>query len=184
MDPRKISPNAFLRRVTKSLKNGRRRNVGELAVARGYLSNSRLQEILVRLPASENDDTLGVILVQDRILTASQYLYLSEELEKIELEEAILIRRQTTPPEVEKAMLNPDRSMGRYVLLDRIGAGGMAEVWKGWDRTLSRPVAIKFLREDPANRDGIARFMREAVLAGKLRHPNIVAVQDTGLWRN
>ncbi|MCS7282451.1 MAG: Stk1 family PASTA domain-containing Ser/Thr kinase [Anaerolineae bacterium] len=70
---------------------------------------------------------------------------------------------------------------GRYRLVELIGSGGMALVYKGVDTLLHRPVAIKILREayasDPAF---LARFQREARSAAQLDHPNIVTVYDVG----
>jgi tetratricopeptide (TPR) repeat protein len=67
---------------------------------------------------------------------------------------------------------------GKFLRTDRLGAGGMGEVWKAWDTELSRWVALKFLKgEDP---EEVARFKREAAIAGKLSHPNIGAIYDVG----
>ncbi|MBC7226823.1 MAG: Stk1 family PASTA domain-containing Ser/Thr kinase, partial [Thermoflexales bacterium] len=70
---------------------------------------------------------------------------------------------------------------GRYRLLELLGSGGMAVVYKGVDTVLHRPVAIKILREayagDPAF---LARFQREARSAARLDHPNVVTVYDVG----
>ena len=81
------------------------------------------------------------------------------------------------------------RSLGKYELRERLGSGGMAEVYKGYHSTLARYVAIKilhpFLREDATFKE---RFEREAQNVAKLRHPNIVQVYDfdqdlaTGLY--
>ncbi|WP_434056540.1 Stk1 family PASTA domain-containing Ser/Thr kinase [Georgenia sunbinii] len=70
---------------------------------------------------------------------------------------------------------------GRYEVHDLIGRGGMAEVYIGHDRRLSRTVAIKVLRSDLA-RDPMfqTRFRREAQSAAALNHPAIVSVYDTG----
>ncbi len=71
--------------------------------------------------------------------------------------------------------------LGRYLLLQRIGVGGMGVVWKAWDPELGRTVALKQIRKgDDFGPEHIARFQREARLAAKLRHPNIVAVHDVG----
>jgi len=68
---------------------------------------------------------------------------------------------------------------GKYVLQERLGRGGMAEVWKAFDPRLQRYVAIKFLqaalRSDPTF---VARFVREAQAVASLRHPNIVQIYD------
>ncbi|QPK94178.1 Stk1 family PASTA domain-containing Ser/Thr kinase [Actinomyces sp. zg-332] len=69
----------------------------------------------------------------------------------------------------------------RYEVRELIGRGGMAEVYIGFDKRLSRTVAIKMLRVELA-RDAIfqTRFHREAQSAASLNHPTIVAVYDTG----
>ncbi|MFI5952364.1 protein kinase [Cryptosporangium sp. NPDC051539] len=72
---------------------------------------------------------------------------------------------------------------GRYRLDSVIGSGGMGVVWRGFDLRLHRPVAVKELRIPPTSTDVeraelVDRAMREARTAGKLNHPNIVAVHD------
>jgi beta-lactam-binding protein with PASTA domain/predicted Ser/Thr protein kinase len=72
---------------------------------------------------------------------------------------------------------------GRYRVLHRLGAGGMAEVYLAQDSQLGREVALKLLyrrfSEDP---DFVERFRREAQSAAGLQHPNVVAVYDRGEW--
>jgi serine/threonine protein kinase len=69
--------------------------------------------------------------------------------------------------------------MGNYVILDKIGAGGMGQVFKAEHRRMRRVVAVKTLptalTKDAA---ALARFQREVEAAAKLRHPNIVAADD------
>ena len=69
----------------------------------------------------------------------------------------------------------------RYELLDVIGAGGMATVWRAFDTSLGRTVALK--RPHPAPPDSIVhtRFQREARAAAMVTHPNLVTVFDTGI---
>lgn len=70
---------------------------------------------------------------------------------------------------------------GRYEVLELIGRGGMAEVYLGRDKRLSRTVAIKLLRSDIAEDPTFqARFRREAQSAAALNHPAIVGVYDFG----
>jgi serine/threonine protein kinase len=68
---------------------------------------------------------------------------------------------------------------GRYRVLERVGAGGMATVYRARDERLARDVAVKVMRERLA-RDPqlVRRFRREAQICGRLAHPNIVAVLD------
>jgi serine/threonine-protein kinase len=69
----------------------------------------------------------------------------------------------------------------RYELLERLGVGGMAYVFRAHDRNLQREVAIKILREsliaDPSFQ---TRFLQEARSAANLTHPNIVTIHDFG----
>lgn len=69
----------------------------------------------------------------------------------------------------------------RYQLLESVGQGGMADVYKAMDTILNRIVAIKILRgelaDDPMT---LLRFQREASAASKLSHPNVVDVYDVG----
>src|SRR5512133_948375 len=69
----------------------------------------------------------------------------------------------------------------RYQTRELLGRGGMSEVYRGFDAQLSRPVAIKRLRPELAVTPVFrARIRREAQAAGRLNHPAIVAVYDTG----
>ena len=71
---------------------------------------------------------------------------------------------------------------GRYELLGRLGAGGMATVWLAEDTSLHRKVAIKVLAERYAEDEQfVERFRREAQSAAGLNHPNIVAIYDRGV---
>jgi eukaryotic-like serine/threonine-protein kinase len=68
---------------------------------------------------------------------------------------------------------------GKYELLQRLGRGGMGEVWKARDTQLRRYVAIKLLHADlQANPNFVTHFMREAQFVASLRHPNIVQIHD------
>ncbi len=70
---------------------------------------------------------------------------------------------------------------GRYRLLERIGSGGMAAVYRAQDLKLGRIVAIKMLHESLTSDEGfLMRFQREAHAAANLTHPNIVTVHDIG----
>src|SRR5215467_2005926 len=69
--------------------------------------------------------------------------------------------------------------LGKYELQERLGRGGMGEVWKAFDPQLRRYVAIKVLNADlRAEPDFVARFTREAQLVASLHHPNIVQIHD------
>ena len=67
---------------------------------------------------------------------------------------------------------------GNFVCTARLGAGAMGEVWRAWDTALNRWVALKFLKG--GDEEELARFAREAQVAGKLSHPNIAAIYEVG----
>jgi len=77
------------------------------------------------------------------------------------------------------------RQVGRYVLRQHLGAGGMGAVYKAYDPQLDRVLAVKLLHSEPADADQLerqsTRFMREAQAMAKLSHHNVVVVHDVGL---
>ena len=76
-------------------------------------------------------------------------------------------------------MSTRSQRLGKYELHERLGYGGMAEVWKAYDTQLRRFVAIKILHPDlRADPQFITRFKREAQLVASLHHPNIVSIYD------
>src|SRR5215207_9964070 len=72
---------------------------------------------------------------------------------------------------------------GRYRVLNRLGSGGMADVYCAEDTQLGRKVAVKLLyRRFAEDEEFVERFRREASSAAGLQHPNIVGVFDRGEW--
>ena len=71
--------------------------------------------------------------------------------------------------------------IGRYKIIEKIGFGGTAIVYKALDPKISRTLAIKVLREERCiDKDYRRRFLREAKAVGVLSHPNIVTIYDVG----
>lgn len=69
----------------------------------------------------------------------------------------------------------------RYEILDKIGAGGMSDVFLAKDHSLGREVAVKILKQEFAeDRTFVAKFRAEAQAAAGLEHPNIVSIYDVG----
>ena len=69
----------------------------------------------------------------------------------------------------------------RYKILEKVGSGGMASVYKAQDILLDRIVAVKILHgKYGKDRDFVVRFHQEAQAAAKLSHPNIVNMYDVG----
>lgn len=66
------------------------------------------------------------------------------------------------------------QTLGQYRILERLGEGGMGEVYRALDELLDREVALKMLRPELAHRaDVLDRFRAEAVMLARLDHPNI-----------
>ena len=71
------------------------------------------------------------------------------------------------------------RILGHYRVVERIGAGGMGEVYRAHDERLDRDVAIKVLPEGVANDpERLRRFEREAKAVARLSHPSILEIFD------
>lgn len=73
---------------------------------------------------------------------------------------------------------HPTGRIGKYEIVEKIGAGGFGTVYKGWDPLIRRHVAIKTC--EVGNKDIRNRFFREAQLAGGLQHPNITLIYEFG----
>src|SRR5690606_45712 len=81
------------------------------------------------------------------------------------------------------APLPANTVIGRYVVIEPIGSGGMGVVYLAFDFALGRRVAVKLVRQrSGAPASGGARLLREARAAAKLSHPNIITVHDVGTF--
>ncbi len=80
-------------------------------------------------------------------------------------------------------VLQRGATLGRYVMLEKLGAGGMGEVFAAYDPQLDRKVALKLLRGGALSaEEGKVRLLREAQAMARLQHPNVIAVHDVGLF--
>ena len=70
--------------------------------------------------------------------------------------------------------------LGKYELRGELGRGAMGVVYRAWDRSLEREVALKTMAAPDADPEQTERFLREAKTAGSLHHPNIVTVHELG----
>ncbi|MCC7537579.1 MAG: protein kinase [Deltaproteobacteria bacterium] len=107
-----------------------------------------------------------------RKLGRSQSVQASTRREAVE--EPASAPSPTTAPQ-----LKPDAGE-RYELLEELGRGGMAVVYRARDRNLNRVVALKFLPEGFVSSKAGAAFRREAMAAAALNHPGIVTIHDLG----
>jgi tetratricopeptide (TPR) repeat protein len=92
-------------------------------------------------------------------------------------------QRTPEPPRANPGQLQPGQSIGRYVVINRIGQGGMGVVYLAYDPELDRKVALKLIRgtgDDQAARDLQDLLLREAQAMARITHPNVIAVHDVG----
>jgi eukaryotic-like serine/threonine-protein kinase len=97
-------------------------------------------------------------------------------------DEPTLPGAETQPTDSVTTTFEPVRGMvvGRYVVLSRLGAGGMGVVYAAYDPELDRKVALKFLLPGGGGSEGRTRLLREAQALAKLQHPNVVTIHDVG----
>jgi serine/threonine protein kinase len=96
-----------------------------------------------------------------------------------------LLRALRSLPDDPGASIRPaagsGRRLGKFELVEELGAGSFGYVYRARDTELDRTVAIKVLRAGGlANREDVDRFLREARSAAQLKHPGIVTLHDTG----
>jgi eukaryotic-like serine/threonine-protein kinase len=90
-------------------------------------------------------------------------------------------RMQADPEQASSSALAAGTCLGKYQLLRLIGEGGMGAVYEGVHLGIGKKVAIKIMSSDlAANPDARARFLREAQLTSRVRHPHAVDVTDVG----
>lgn len=81
----------------------------------------------------------------------------------------------------------PERGsvVGRYIIIDKLGSGGMGVVYKAYDPELERAIALKFVRAARGlDSQGRNRLIREAQALAQLAHPNVVSVYDVGTFQD
>ncbi|MCE9554341.1 MAG: protein kinase [Planctomycetes bacterium] len=78
------------------------------------------------------------------------------------------------------AMEEVPSRIAHFQLQEKLGTGGMGEVWRAWDSRLKRTVAIKIPRNRQLSEQELHRFLREGRAAGQLNHPHIVSVHEVG----
>ncbi len=93
--------------------------------------------------------------------------------------DATLFPEGAGPPRAQ-SRLGPGARVGRYTLIERVGAGAMGVVFSAWDPELDRRVALKVVRGNGDTDDSTAALMGEARVLARLSHPNIVTVFDVG----
>jgi len=138
----------------------------EALLVRERVTGRPLEQLVVEAGIVKRDE-LSAILAEERTVVSGSSVV--SDVIKPEM-----------PDEVRAASAAPKNRFGRYVLLERIGKGGMGVVHRAWDLELNRPVALKFITD--AEPEDVNRFVREARTAARLSHPNIIAVHEVGCF--
>ncbi len=136
----------------------------------------KLYHAALERPAPERDRFLGEACAGDKSLLREvrSLLGLEEEAKR-------LFEEPAADAVTQKLTDLRGTRLGPYEVADRIGAGGMGEVYRARDTRLGREVAIKVLLEAAAgDTDQLRRFEREARSAAALNHPNIATVYEIG----
>jgi eukaryotic-like serine/threonine-protein kinase len=94
-------------------------------------------------------------------------------------EVVLALGASASPGDAPPAAVERGAIVGRYLVLERIGQGGMGVVFAAYDPELDRRVALKLIRADGASGGG-GRLVREARAQARIAHPNVVAVHDVG----
>jgi tetratricopeptide (TPR) repeat protein len=149
----------------------------DVALAQGYVSKEALEEAQLLHSAARRrapDATLADVLVRSGLLSREQ----AREIERRQAELLAAQAHEDLPPDVVAAMALPQNRAGRFVKLELVGRGGLGEVWRAYDPSLRRVVAIKFVHSLAP--EAWQRFVKEAEILGRLQHPNIVPLHEIG----
>ncbi len=187
-----------------------KRLFGQLAVARGFVPQARVDEALAEQREEGRGSELGQILLRRGWISMEQFL------EVLRLQQRFVLRcpscdrsydvfgykrgdrfhctRCSTALEVPRSAEEllgdpavppelagrPLLTIGRYRVIREIARGGMGIVYHAYDPEMRREIALKVIRHDEAGPRTVERLRREAVAAARLGHPNIVRVYDVG----
>ncbi len=169
--------------------------LGKMLLERGLITPDQLREALVERArkVSEGDKSatpLGGILVRRGFLTDSQLVGLVAEQGKGETTMRREAQVQVSGPQLPalpgQDSVQEGTQLGKYLLTRELGRGGMGVVFEATDTQLQRKVALKLMLSNP-NADPKERaveeerFIQEAQLSARLKHPNIVTVYEAGL---
>ena len=154
--------------------------LGELVLRAAALDSDEREAFLRRAAA---DDPELVAAARDRLAEAddmpSSFLAGATGLGARALEGGPAEdRAEGTQADAEVVVVPVPEEIGPYRVVRRLGAGGMGEVYEGYDDRLDRPVALKRIRREADGLASRARFRHEARAVARLSHPSIVQVHD------
>jgi hypothetical protein len=163
------------RRLGGVLRGEQERTLGRQAVRAGFLTEKELSDLVARAAA----DPESIVSAVEAVLAAKGVA--SEQIrrlrDEVDREDFALFRPdRRLPDEAEAVAGDAERRIAEFILVSRLGRGGIGEVWKAWDTRLGRWVAIKLPMRGPDDEAAGRRFTREALAAARLSHPNIVSI--------
>jgi serine/threonine protein kinase len=136
----------------------------------------------------DTPDTLLALLRRVELLAPDQVDEIARELvphypDPVSLGEYLVRIEWLTPYQLQLLLAGQwtELTIGPYQILDRLGEGGLSEVFKAWDTLRGRVVALKVLRQDlTANPDAVRQFQREVKAITRLSHPNVIKTHEAG----
>ncbi|HEV3026843.1 MAG TPA: serine/threonine-protein kinase, partial [Planctomycetota bacterium] len=150
------------------------RATGLHAVELGRLMRAQFDDAWIERERTSRP--LAQILAARGWMLPAEFEELAESMDRQDYSRFKLAGAASLPPEVSLLLEDPVRRIAEFVLVERLGRGGAGEVWKAWDRRLGRWSALKIPHALPEKGDALDRFTREAVVAARLSHPNIVSI--------
>ncbi len=158
--------------------------LGEVMLRKEYISLSQMKEVL-----SDQEKQLARCSGCDRYDLLSSRVSLEEEGCPVCGGRLEAVETRSKPPSVRRGPHSgnttihfklPLTTLDKFQILGEIARGSMGIVFKAFDSTLDRTVALKVLKEGDADADYIKRLHREGAIAAKLHHPNVVTIHEVG----
>ncbi|HLF93455.1 MAG TPA: protein kinase, partial [Planctomycetota bacterium] len=173
----------------ESTDGGQQLLLGKMLLERGLISPDQLREALADRARSMSSGTakpLGIILVAKGFLSDEQLVGLLAEQANRPPSSSSGGLSAFAPVAPPPPPVSSSTRLGKYELLSELGRGGMGVVYEALDSQLNRKVALKLMLTNPsADAKDVSldeeRFVQEAQLSAKLKHPNIVTVYEAGV---
>src|SRR5262249_36337367 len=141
--------------------------------------------IAVPIMAIDTVAALSEVLIKHRLLEPAQLSQTARWQGRFpdarSLARDLVQRGWLTPYQINQIFQGNARELvlGSYILLERLGEGGMGHVFKARNQKLGRTVALKVIRKEHlADKEAVQRFRREMQIIAQLSHPNVVAALD------